>query len=343
MRKIIVGVAVFLIAVGFLPLAGATNSSPRYRVVELDLGKLPGHDQFVLTGLNNRGQISGWRSPELHGHAAELLGRGHPFLAAKGKASYLPPLEKGDGHALGINDRGDVVGDSNRHPVWIAVLWKAGEAEPVPLAEGDSRADAINNRGDILLHRFGLPQKEGPAIATNRWWLKTGSGEVPISSPDERELTVRDLSDRGEVVGYTLYPGGFVVQYVPDRAFAWRDGRFRWLTTAATTHSGATALNERGEIVGWTGEGEARRACLWTGDRRADLGTLGGPSSAAVAINERGLIVGSADDAQQMSQTCLWQNGKCRALRDLVPRKFAEKLAWIMHVVPDPASGWGSD
>jgi probable HAF family extracellular repeat protein len=54
----------------------------------------------------------------------------------------------------------------------------------------------------------------------------------------------------------------------------------------------ATAINDRGQVVGMSGG----HAFLWQGGRLTDLGTFGGPYSYATAINDRGDIVGVAEN-----------------------------------------------
>ena len=68
------------------------------------------------------------------------------------------------------------------------------------------------------------------------------------------------------------------------------------LGTLGGTSSGATGINNRGDIVGFsriaTGE---RHAFLFRGGVMIGLGTLGGAFSFGRAINDRGDVVGDAD------------------------------------------------
>ena len=71
--------------------------------------------------------------------------------------------------------------------------------------------------------------------------------------------------------------------------------------------SAATAINERGDVVGESSTaGGDRHAVVWSGGSVRDLGTLGGSSSSAVGINENGLIAGNAQDANGNDHAVVW-------------------------------------
>jgi probable HAF family extracellular repeat protein len=80
----------------------------------------------------------------------------------------------------------------------------------------------------------------------------------------------------------------------------------------------ATAVNERGQVVGYSQNADGEnRAFLWQNGRLTDLGTLGGPRSHAVAINARGHVVGTSDTADGEEHGFIWRNGRMTDLGTL--------------------------
>ncbi len=80
--------------------------------------------------------------------------------------------------------------------------------------------------------------------------------------------------------------------------------------------SEANAINNRGQIVGWTQNVlNHHRAVLWeNGVAIATLGTLGGASSEALALNDNGQVVGRAATADGKSVAFVWQDYVMRRL-----------------------------
>jgi len=62
-------------------------------------------------------------------------------------------------------------------------------------------------------------------------------------------------------------------------------------------NSMAAAINDRGQVAGWTLMTNGIRASLWTNGKRFDLGTVGGPTSYSFGLNNRGDVVGRSDPA----------------------------------------------
>ncbi|MGZ4418635.1 MAG: hypothetical protein ACXVRV_10715, partial [Gaiellaceae bacterium] len=93
---------------------------------------------------------------------------------------------------------------------------------------------------------------------------------------------------------------GVIVGRSGEHAFMWENGRMTDLGTLGGGKSGATAINNRGQIAGWSEAASgAEHAFLWQKGHMIDLGTLGAVSSNAVAINERGQVI-----VNRRSQSC---------------------------------------
>jgi probable HAF family extracellular repeat protein len=113
------------------------------------------------------------------------------------------------------------------------------------------------------------------------------------------------ISDNGLIIGSAT--NGVVDPLVPviqeERAVLWKDGKAIDLGTLGGYESGATSVNDRGQVVGFATNtipeplpfsflGTQIRAFLWQ-DGMRDLGTLGtGNDAFAEFVNERGQVAG---------------------------------------------------
>ena len=109
------------------------------------------------------------------------------------------------------------------------------------------------------------------------------------------------------------------------------EAQTRWvirdLGTSGGKASGAVAVNERGQVVGWWWAGTSTdRAFIWVGGKMRDLGNLGGAYASPDAINERGQVVGRSDTKRvtvshavrvTVSHAFFWEQGKMRDLGTL--------------------------
>jgi len=147
------------------------------------------------------------------------------------------------------------------------------------------------------------------------------------------------INDHGQVIGYA--EGRDMM-----RGFLWQDGRVRSLRgpSGDCPSSMPYAINDRGWVVGWSGDREncslrmsigpkavlwrggtrillaepSSQAFVWQNGRMSDLGTLPGDrESAAHGINERGQIVGVSTSRRGEEHAVVWENGAATRLPTL--------------------------
>lgn len=98
-----------------------------------------------------------------------------------------------------------------------------------------------------------------------------------------------------------------------------------------------TGLNNRREIVGYSGAWPSASAVLWTRGRGVQpLGTLGGTLSVAYDVNERGEVVGASTNAAGEMRAFYWT--KARGMVDLGPG-IAYAINDAGHMVGTAPSG----
>ncbi|MCL4196924.1 MAG: hypothetical protein KJZ69_05470 [Phycisphaerales bacterium] len=145
--------------------------------------------------------------------------------------------------------------------------------------------------------------------------------ELPSLIQQDQFTPVGGISAYGDVVG------GAAIDPVEFHATLWPStGGVIDLGTLGGDSSGAAAINEFGEIAGWSnfepgGSIFVRHAVIWRGMEMVDLGTLGGESSFANGMNNVGQVVGQSEYefGNFASRAFFWENGRMLALR--APRK----------------------
>ena len=231
------------------------------------LPTLKGGNNAAAFDINNRGEISGLAGNGVHD--STCLTGGTPFQVTRfeavvwgpdGEIRQLPPL-RGDtvGYAFGINDSGQVVGNSglcsntsippapsSPH----AVLWdKDGTVTDLGnLGGAINGASAINNRGQVV----GIALSPADGTIHGFLWTK-GKGMQDIGAFPGAFATIpaccKTINDRGDVVGFAIDATGM-------RALIWQNNRPVDLNTLIPAHSpwylqSTSAINNAGEITGW--------------------------------------------------------------------------------------------
>ncbi len=162
-----------------------------------------------------------------------------------------------------------------------------------------SAAHAINDAGVIV----GYGVSTSHTVYPVRW--NDPDTPVRLAVPtDVRAASASDVNRTGIAIGRGVTPDG------SGRALRWNpDGRLVELRPPTPGSPTATALDDRGTVVGENRSASGVRAVRWDNEGNpADLGTLpGGTQSRADAINNRGVILGSSNDASGEWHPVVWQ------------------------------------
>jgi probable HAF family extracellular repeat protein len=263
-----------------------------------------------------RGRWSQIASDETKGRAVDVNRRGQvvgqldtPPYNTVWEAGEMVALPPGAGAGL-VNGRGQVMGDvANEAGKAEATTWRLGEEGAGAVTRlgtlgGDtSRGVDINESGDIAGNSTTADGQQHAFLWRDGEMIDLGTlgGEISWAV---------DVNDRGDVVGNSITADG------EGHAFLWRDGEMidlGWLGSADPydiyPKSEAAAVNNHGQVVGYSYTPDQQHAFLWEDGRMTDIGAVGDLAheshSRAVDINDRGQIVGEVAEGDA-SAAVLW-------------------------------------
>ena len=289
-----------------------------------------------VNAVNDRGLIVGSADTRSH--------RGVPVAWRDGKLVRLPvPRGIVWAEAMAVSPGGLIAGRGFGAHREHAFLWTGGrvrdlgaaispQPEPSPVVVGITDAPMIvwNSASDNLTG-------QGRQIDSHVFVWQNGRARAlfPLSADSEAEL----VSPRGDVVGWhmvgkarraflwrggppTDLPGvdavanginasGDIVGAAGGDAALWHDGSLRDLGTLGGSGSSASAINDRGEVVGSsdTASGDTH-GFVWEDGRMTDLGVLSDTADArrseADAINAQGTIIGTSRTRAGFDVAVLW-------------------------------------
>ena len=190
--------------------------------------------------------------------------------------------------AMGLNNRGDVAGSSSVDipapfggNYFHGFVWGNGAmvdaGTPSGRPDDFSELVAINDRGLAI----GLSGGHAYAYQDGVW--------TPLGFLGEPA----EVNKSGTIVGSTFTSTGY-------QGWVYRDGNLQWVGTLGGRDSQATAINDRGLVVGnamVAGDIQHQHAFAWQDGVMVDLGTLGGAWSLATDVNSHGVIVGQSATA----------------------------------------------
>jgi probable HAF family extracellular repeat protein len=253
---------------------------------------LPSHDfnSPRVFGINDCGAVVG----TVHTSAGDLPSRW--FIYDRGRFTVLPLADPTDlgGAAIGINNRGEVVGydhtSRNRIRGW---LWSNGAYSQLPVSGTSTAALGINSNGTIIGNRsLRLIRR----LLTGQF---RGAGErgYVLSDGTVQYLSgfVYAINDLGEAVGGSISDGQAL-------ATVFKNGI---ATVILSLPSSAVGINSAASVVGsYQPAGYKRRHLFkWSENSGVfDLTPDGYRSAEAAAINDRGDILGFGETMSGKSQ-----------------------------------------
>jgi uncharacterized membrane protein len=241
-------------------------------------------------GINDCGAVVG----TIHTSAGDLPSRW--FIYDRGCFTVLPLADPTDlgGAAIGINNRGEVVGyDHTSSKRLVGWLWSNGAYSRLPVSGTNTAALGINSSGTIIgnrRHRFIRRLLTGQL-------RRTGERGYVLSHGTAQYLTgfVYAINDRGEAAGGSI-SDGHAMATVFNHGIA---------TVILTLPSSAVGINSAASVVGsYQAVGDKRRRLFrWSANSGAfDLSPDGYRSAEAAAINDRGDILGFGETVSGESQ-----------------------------------------
>jgi len=250
----------------------------------VDMGALGGGYNSLARGVNDNGQVAGLSTTSVPDSNAMIMSFGLPypfqtraFLWKDGVMQDLGTLGGPDAMALGINERGQIFGNSYTND------------DPSPACSSFLGFDALTT---------------GAFVWDNGAMVNLGSLGGTCTNASA-------MNNAGQVVGYSFLPGDQVLH-----PFSWKQGKLVDLGTVGGSSGAALALNDGGDIVGaqYLPENDTiSHAILWSRGKITDLGALESDQcSFPSAINSRQQVVGVSADcsfADPTFRAFLWEPG----------------------------------
>ena len=289
----------------------------RLRVELLDDRSVPA--AYTLTDL---GVLANWDGYEINesgqvvGTFVNAAGQSRAFLWDDGVLTDLGTLGGDTSGAGGLNDVGQVVGNSTVAPGGTATdVFRWEDGAMVGLGLGGRSASGINDAGQVV-----------GTYSVNSWEWRAFRWDDGVSTdlfPGNARAT--DINTLGQVAAEWESTRNYPVAAVWDPATGARE----LAGLPMSVFSGAYALNDVGQVVGYSDYGdEMARPVLWDGGQVIDLGALHPHVSHSYAwdINNAGQVVGEAGGP------FLWEAGVMRNLNDLVSQGSGLTLTYAMAI-----------
>jgi probable HAF family extracellular repeat protein len=259
-RTVTLATVLLLFGAATTARVSAHDSAELFRIIEV-----PGDTDVFARDINNRGVIVGYSS--------DANFRNGGFIAFDHFLGQINLPESGLTVAIGINERGDIVGNVvSGSGVYSGFLLSKGQFTLFP---GIS-PEAINSRGDIV----------GVGSGGSVGFLRSDGVFSTISVPNSASTRAHGINDRGQIVGdfddVPFHERGFLL---------WR-GKFVTIEVPGSSATEALAINNSGQVVGkFVGAG-GEQGFLWQAGRFTTISIPESVTTNVFGINDRGQIVG---------------------------------------------------
>jgi probable HAF family extracellular repeat protein len=295
-------------ALSVVPPATQSNraATPPGPYVLTDLGTFGGASAQAFD-INDAGQAVGY--------ATTSASQARAFVWQNGVMTDLGTLGGNHSSAAAINELGQVAGDSQlagstmRH----AALWDNGAIIDLTPGSGGSAANGINDSRQIVL-----------TTANAQAFLWQNGALTNLGGLSSGGTFASDINNAAQAVGSSYTP----TQLGPlQHAFLWQNGVMTDLgVVPGTDESGASAINELGQIVGNSMHTDpdtyevTSRAFLYDGGVMTALPV---PSTEAYAadINDSGVVVGTMRGSGGFGNYhgYIYADGVVTSLNSLIP------------------------
>jgi probable HAF family extracellular repeat protein len=312
----------------FLPICGTINNGGVVAGYSFS-GAFGGSNNFYLTAVAFTGQdgglealplLSGWpgafafgltNNKQVFGVANNVDSAGNivqtPVVWDHGKAINLGTLlPDSDAWALGMNNRGEVVGGSYSFDLNVEtpfVSYKGQmKALPLPPDAVGGEADGINDPGQVTGYvDYGSSPPPGTGeFHSVLWTPKAGSYVVQdLGTLGGNNGSGQHINNSGQVVGWATDPEGCA------HAYFWNGGPLQDLgLLPGGTYSVAYGINQRGQIVGIADRADGNQVSfLWENGVKTDLNGLV-PAGTALLTEP-----GGTNDGGEIADTAFLADG----------------------------------
>lgn len=243
--------------------------------------------------INTAGQVAG--SASFDGSTT------HAALYSDFQLIDLGTLGGSFSEGVAISGSGQVVGNSTLpNGMTHATLWSSGEIIDLGTLPGGttSYATGINSGGQITGWSDTIQPGTSSPLTCHAFIYENGQmtdlGNLSATGEFANSSFGMAISATGEVTGWS------VTDALATHAFLYSGGRMNDLGTLGGSESRGTAINNIGEVVGWSylPNDSAAHAFLVSGGPMLDLGTVSGSSNSfAVGINATGTVIGNSTES----------------------------------------------